>query len=416
MLDFEFAPYDPAFFRDPYPKYAKMRADCAVHHWTKADVWTVCRYSEASDVLRDHRNFSSRPAGEAFLKKLPGNRWDDPAEVNPATRDQLRGLLVAADPPVHRDLRKSVARAFAPRIIEILRDDTQILVDGIIAELVQRPSFDAVEDFATVVPVSVACKMLAIDQSQVPNLCGWSSVISRGLTGSIRESDHRESGLFDAHLGIQRVIRGSIAQGKSSDPNSVLAHLLTAFYAGELSRRETIGFASLIFFAGVEATRALIGNCIMHLLENPDLLEQVCQDAEAVPLLVEEILRWNSPSQFAFRRAINDTEIGGITIPRGADICVVLGSANRDPDYWGVDAENFKLGRNARPHLDFGVGIHTCLGASLVRTEATIAMTAILPVLRERVAKYQSDVTFDSAHIRGYQHIWLNTRETVSAQ
>jgi cytochrome P450 len=179
-------------------------------------------------------------------------------------------------------------------------------------------------------------------------------------------------------IELGRYLAEVLAQRRREPCDDLLSALLAAEIDGQrLSDPELIGFAFLLLVAGNETTTNLLGNGLLALLAHPEELARVRRDPRRIPALVEEVLRYDGPIQFLFRQATQDVELSGVTIPAGALVLPLLGSANRDEAQF-ADADRFDVSRNSQGHLAFGLGIHFCLGASLARLEARIALEELL--------------------------------------
>jgi cytochrome P450 len=172
-------------------------------------------------------------------------------------------------------------------------------------------------------------------------------------------------------------------------------------------------FTLLLLVAGNETTTNLLGNALLALMEHPDELARVRRDPRRIPALVEEALRYDGPIQYIFREANQDIELSGVTIPAGAMVLPLLGSANRD-DAQFPDADRFDVSRNTQGHLAFGLGIHFCLGASLARLEARVALEELLPRFAHFERSEPHVQYVDSYLVRGPKHLPLRTARATA--
>jgi cytochrome P450 len=249
--------------------------------------------------------------------------------------------------------------------------------------------------------VRVIAEILGIDPSRHADFKRWADVITAAMTGSKRNLDPLASGALQA--GLERVQHlGAVVAARSAEPGDDVVSVLVRAQEGEaLTPGEVIGFAGVLTFAGTETTTNLIGNAVRVLVENEAVRARVLDEPELVPRLLEETLRWDSPVQYVFRRATEAVEIAGTRIEANAIVCALLGSANRDPERWGADAETFDLDRATSGHLGFGLGSHFCLGAALARLEADCALRALLPLLEQSTFEGHELAAIDSVQFRG---------------
>jgi cytochrome P450 len=313
----------------------------------------------------------------------------------------MPGNLVTYDPPAHTRLRNIVNRAFTPRRVESWRPMLEQVTQECVEEMGRRDRFDVVSELAARVPVRVIAEILGIDPSRHADFKRWADTISAAMTGSKRNLDPAESGALQAGLELAQQL-GAVVAARSAEPrDDVISVLVRAQEGDVLTPAEVIGFAGVLTFAGTETTTNLIGNAVRVLVENEVVRARVGDEPELVPQLLEETLRWDSPVQYVFRRTTGPVEIAGTPVPADAIVCALLGSANRDPERWGPDAESFDLDRAASGHTGFGLGAHFCLGAALARREADCALRRLLPLLARSRFEGHALTPIDSVQFRG---------------
>jgi cytochrome P450 len=313
----------------------------------------------------------------------------------------MPGNLVTYDPPEHTKLRTIVNRAFTPRRVESWRPLIEQLTRDCVDEMSPRDRFDVIADLAALAPVRVIATILGIDPSRHADFKRWANVISAAMTGSKRGMDPVASGAMQAGLELAQHLGEVIATRAAAPSDDVISVLVRAQEGEVLTPIEVIGFAGVLTFAGTETTTNWIGNAARVLAENESVRARVLAEPELVPRLLEETLRWDSPVQYLFRRTTAAAEIAGTKIGKDAFVCALLGSANRDPQRWGPDAEVFDLDRTTSGHLAFGLGAHFCLGAALARLEADCALRALLPLLAESKFEGHALTPIDSVQFRG---------------
>jgi cytochrome P450 len=416
MADTSTTPYEPfsdAVREDPYPYYAALR-DEAPAYWAKdAQAWCVSRYDDVLFVLRNPELFSSDAMRTMLMGARPGiNPLEDPAAMTRALAltqalsfplDELMSArqLLSEDPPRHTAIRNLVNRGFTPRRIAMweprLREFTRACVD----DMRHVEEIDLVAALAMPLPVRVICEMLGVEQERQADFKHWSDRIIAGTTGSARNVDPLTSGFADAMRDLAEYVRGVVAERTQRPSDDLISVLVAAQDGSGLSAAEMTLFVLLLLIAGNETTTNLIGNATNALLSHPSQLARVSADRSLVPSWIEETLRWDSPVQFVIRRTTADVEVAGRQLPANSHLVAILGSANRDERHWGPGAAEFDVARNPQGHLAFGFGNHFCLGASLARLEARIALEMLLDELPHRERSEPRVEHIDSFMIRG---------------
>jgi cytochrome P450 len=281
------------------------------------------------------------------------------------------------DPPAHTRIRTLAARAFTPQRVERLRAHIEEIVDSLLDPLQGRGGMDVVGDLAYPLPAIVSAEMLGVPTQDWSQLIAWSADFAQVL------------GNFQQDLGsAPRVLRsleemsgyflGHIRRKLGSPGDGLVSALAAADLGGDrLTEDEVIANCILTMVGGQETTTNLIGNGALSLLRNPDQLERLQRDSSLIPSAVEELLRYESPSQHTARMAPTDLELGGRHIRRRQAVIVVMGAANRDPDRF-PDPDRLDVSRSDNRHVAFGWGGHFCFGAPLARMEGQIALRALL--------------------------------------
>jgi len=415
-----YEPFSEAARQDPYSHYAALREEAPVYWADEAEAWCVSRHADVLYVLQNPQLFSSGAMRTVLTGAPPGaDPMRDPqtmqrffaiAEALPFPLPSIAEArnLLAEDPPRHAPLRRLVNRAFTPTRISAWQSRARQIVDSCMRKLHDGDEFDVVADLAVPLPVVIIAEMLGVEQERVGDFKRWSDLIVSGTTGSARSADPVECGLAGAMRAFSDYILGVVAERKRA-PGEDLVSVLVAAQDGEepLSAAELVLFVMLLLVAGNETTTNLIGNATTALLQHPASLARVRADRALIPSLVEESLRWDAPIQLVFRRSTAEVEIAGRRIPPDRHVIAILGSANRDEREWGPTAPLFDVARNPQGHLAFGFGNHFCLGASLARLEARIALDSLLDELphlerRDRELRY-----VDSFLMRGPRQLVL---------
>jgi cytochrome P450 len=371
-----FNPLEPGYAEDPYPHLALLRERDPVHH-SPLGMWVLFRYDDVFAVLRDASmsvedenitvgDMARREQLEAISREEGGD---------PGGRDHA---ILNIDPPDHTRLRKLVAQGFTPRTIERLRPRVQQLVDETLDRVEGSASWDLVPELAFPLPFQVISEMLGMPESDRDQIRDWSHTLTRTLDPVIDEEELRAA--VRASVAMNAYLTDVIEWKRAKPGDDVLTTLLEAEADGDrLSAVELRAQLVLLFIAGHETTVNLIGNGTLALLRNPDQLERWRRDPTLDANAVDELLRYDSPVQMSRRITLQDIEIDGQAIESGSFIMTSLASANRDPAHWGDDADRLDLGRDgAGQHLGFGSGVHYCLGASLARLEAQVAIGTLI--------------------------------------
>jgi cytochrome P450 len=388
----DYDPCHPSWRDDPYPHYRELRDSAPVYWSAGTGAWCVSRYDDVMYVLRNPELFSSRamftflmnqgyegrpPLSWPMLRFLVRFVWH--TRLNPFEFATARNLI-AEDGDGHAAMRHVVNRGFTPRRVAAWEERARELVTESMAKLHTGVSFDLVEGLAIPLPVSIIAEMLGVEPSRQKDFKRWSDTIIAVATGS-RRGDPFHPCMVDTIIELATYVR-SVAEERREHPADDLVSLIVAEQDGEqaLTIREVIQFVMLLLVAGNETTTNLIGNAVTALLDHPDQLALVAEDPSLVPGAIEETLRYDAPIQLVFRTATRDLELAGTKIPKGAYVAPLLGSANRDERRF-PDPDRFDVRRNPQGHLGFGFGKHFCLGASLARLEARLAIEALAPEL-----------------------------------
>jgi cytochrome P450 len=408
-----YEPFCERVREDPYPYYAALRDEAPAYWAEEAEAWCVSRYDDVQSLLRSPELFSSDAMRTMLMGARPGvNPLEDPEVMARAlTLTQALSFpmeeliaarnLISEDPPRHTAMRNLVNRAFTPRRIARWESRAREIARECVDEMQRAEDFDLVAGLAMPLPVRVISEMLGVEPERRNDFKAWSDRIVAGSTGSARTVDPLTSGYAGAMKELAEYVR-DVAAARTKRPSDDLVSVLVAAQDGAaLSAAEVTMFVLLLLVAGNETTTNLIGNATNALLGHPSQLARVCADRSLVPSWIEETLRWDSPVQIVFRRTTAEVEIAGRPVPANAHVVAIVGSANRDERHWGPTAAQFDVARNPQGHLSFGLGNHFCLGASLARLEARVALEALLDELprRERSEPHLEHV--DSFLVRG---------------
>ena len=358
-----FDAYDPAFVRDPYPTYARLRSLGPFHD----DAWGLTFFSRHADVtgiLRDRR-FGRDIRGVLPLERV--DRRTYPTHL-PNWYRLIRGSFIDLEPPDHTRIRGAVSRVFTRTRAEAHRDRIASLADRLLTKAMDAESFDAIAGYATPIPITVIADLMGVPESDHRHLLEWSHAIVRpfDLNVTPAEEDRAEQAVsaFAEYLRV-------LVRRRQADPGSDLISELASADA-PLPEDDLVATCILVLNAGHEATVAAIGNSLLALGRNPSQIAALDPDDPAAA--VEELLRYDAPLQMFERWVLEELEWRGLRLHAREKVGLLFGSANHDPEAF-VDPEHLDLGRFENPHVAFGLGTHHCLGAPLARLEVEVAVT-----------------------------------------
>ena len=422
MTAIRFDPFDERQRNDPYPAYAELRREAPVVRVETTGAFAVSRYADVAFVLRHPELFSSSAMRTTLMSGLtgaPGSGMGlsglEPARLAalmkalPISIPDLMGArsLIASDPPAHGPMRSLVNRGFTPRRIAALETRTRHIARASLDALEGQGEFDLVSGFAVPLPVTVIAELLGVEAERSADFKRWSDCVVAGVTGG---GVLGPEAVLQGFAELSAYITGVVEERRRSPQGDLISTLIRA-EDGEVSLApiDVVMFTLLLLVAGNETTTNLLGNTLLALMDHPDQLAAVRRDRSRIPALVEEALRYDGPVQLVFREATQDVEIAGVEIPAGATVIPLLGSANRD-DAQFENASRFDVSRNTQGHLAFGLGIHFCLGASLARLEARIALEELLDRFA-RIERVEPRVEYiDSYLVRGPKHLPLRVK------
>jgi cytochrome P450 len=366
-----FNPFEPGFFEDPYRQYAVLRERDPVHR-SPLEVWVLFRYDDVVRTLRD------ASLSVQIDNATPTARMQMFAEQAPGEVERGAHSILNIDPPDHTRLRRLVSKAFTPKMVNELRPRVQALVDDALDSMAVRGESDVIGDLAFPLPFTVISEMLGMPDGNRDEVRGWSHTLTKTLDPILTPEEVQAA--LAAADNMQSHVQDVLAWKREHPADDLLTGLLAAEDEGDrLTELELLDQVLLLYVAGHETTVNLIGNATLALLGHPDELARLRSDPGLDAGAVEELLRYDSPVQFSRRITTGDLDVDGTTVPAGTFILTCLGSANRDEARWGPTAEELDLARaDAGQHMSFGNGIHHCLGSSLARTEAQIAIGTLV--------------------------------------
>jgi cytochrome P450 len=368
--------------RDPYPELAEARRANPIQkldsslmpHEEGQDVFFIYRHEDITQVLRDGETFSSAHIIDLIMGPIMGEH-----------------IMLGMDDPEHRRYRAIVSTAFRQKVLaqweqELLVDVANELIDAFAG----RGSADLVREFNFPFPTKVISGILGLPREDYRQFQRWTTAILSFFT-KLDEA-------IVASQEVKEYMSVILAERRRAPREDLISELSQAELDGErLSDEEIFSFLRLLLPAGVETTYRATGNMLFSLLSNPDQLEAVRSDRELIPQAIEESLRLETPLLNITRLATKDVELGGVLIPAGSTLMLMLAAANRDEDRY-PDPNNYDVLRaSPKPHISFGHGPHACLGTHLARLEMRVALNLLL----DRLPNLRLDPEGDDPHIRG---------------
>jgi cytochrome P450 len=354
-----------------YPYYARLRDEAPVHQLkavgNRSSAWLITRYEDVSRLLKSDQLVKDRHNAmtPAQLKKTT---------TIPGFLKALERNMLDLDVPDHTRLRGLVHQGFTPRLIERMRTRVQTLSEELIHSAKRNGQMDLIRDYALPIPVTIISEMLGIPERERASFAKYSNAILRATVSPL-------SAMFSIPqiMMFVSLVRRVVKLKRKQPEDDLISVLTTVEEAGDrLSEDELLAMIVLLVIAGHETTVNLIGNGTLALLTQPEQLEQLRNDPALMKPAIEELLRFDSPVEYASERYTrDDLELHGVTIPKGELVYLVLGSANRDEAQFS-NPNNLELSRDPNKHLSFGQGIHFCLGAPLARLEASIIFQTLL--------------------------------------
>ncbi|KUI22458.1 cytochrome [Mycobacterium sp. GA-1285] len=368
----EFDPFSQDFFDGAYDTYRRLRDEAPIYYNERWDFWALTRYDDVTPATKDHETFSSAKGATLDMVKA----HDDAIPVPK--------VIISMDPPEHQKMRRLVSNVFTPRAIAALEDMVREKVYERI-EALNPDQFDVVADFSALFPNEVITTMLGVPKEDRDQIRRWLDLLLERRPGEIAVP--REG--YEASMNTGLYYYDLVRQRRAAPQDDMISRLIETEIERDglvekLTDVDITGFATMLGGAGAETVTKLVGNAMVAFADFPDQWRKLRADRNRIPAAVEELLRYEAPSQYQIRTATRDVTYHGTTIPKDAAVLLVTGSALRDermfddPDRLDIDRER-KMGFN----LAFGYGVHSCLGAALARMESRIALDALLDLIPE---------------------------------
>jgi cytochrome P450 len=373
-------PFDPSVLSNPFEFDSALRREAPVHRDATTGLFLVSTYDLVVEVLKDYETYSNK-----FIMAMGGGA----AAADPEMAEIMKtgyppvDTMLTADPPEHRRFRGLVNKAFTPRRVRAIADRIESISAELIDGFATRGRVELKAEFAGPLPLTVIADQLGVPREDMDRFRRWSD----GFVAQLGGMADRETVLASQRLILefQHYFAERLEEIKRDPGENILSDLVRARIEGErpLDTPESLSILQQLLVAGNETTANSITEGMLLLVQNPDQLAAVRAEPELIPNLVEEVLRLSSPTQNMWRVVTRDTELGGVTLPKGSMAMLRFGSANRDATRF-PDPERFDVRReNAAEHVAFGHGIHFCIGAILARKEMEVAFRQLLERLED---------------------------------
>jgi cytochrome P450 len=386
----------PAFLQDPYPTLHRMRARGHLVWSERGNQWLVTSMEEANLILKS----------KSFGKAL--ERWKHPSLVMRfvqrfSGRFGLQNIL-RQDPPEHTRVRGLISSAFVPSVVRDLEPQIAETAEALIDGFATTSSADLISQFAFPLPITVIADLLGVSKDDREQFRNWSTTITGSMQGNACPYKVMKS--LNASFELRKYLRQTVAKKLKRPDESLLSRLaqVSSSDRDKLSEEELISNSVLLLIAGHETTVNLIGNGMYYLLRNYQDWRMLLENPQLVDAAIEEILRFDSPVQIVRRIANENLRIGKQSIRKDDVVTILIGACNRDGAFF-YEPDRFDLFRENKKHISFGAGIHYCLGAELARTEARIAIRALMRRLPDMKIGNQQCIYKGPFALRGLQSL-----------
>jgi pimeloyl-[acyl-carrier protein] synthase len=359
---------DPEVLANPYPLFHRLRTEDPVHWDPFLHAWVVTRYHDVVTVL--HRYSAQRTPTPEQLSEM------GLASLNPIAQLMVKQMLFM-DAPSHTRLRSLAAYAFSPQRVHVLRGHIWEITNRLLDKVQGNDRMDVIADLAEPLPCIVTAEMLGVPVEDYPQLKAWSQDFAEML-GNFQHNPDRVPQILKSVGEMTAYFRSAMREQLIHPRDGLVRSLMTAEVQGDrLSEEEVIANCIVTMVGGQETTTNLIGNGVLSLLRNPSQLEKLRCDLSLIPSAVEELLRYESPSQHTARLAPEDTVLGEKRIRKRQAVIAVMAAGNRDPERF-PDPDRLDIARADNRHLAFGWAAHFCFGAALARIEGQTAFELLL--------------------------------------
>ena len=404
MSDIDYRPEDPAILANPYPLFARMRAEDPVHWSPRLKSWVLTRYDDVKRVCLEPERMSSDRLRPFFATV--------PSEDSRKIADIMRYLslwMVFKDAPEHTRLRRLASRVFHNKSMQAMRPQVESIAQWLLDRIGEREEFDFVTEFAGPLPCLVIMAMLGVDREDLEKVKRMSDEMALFI-GSSRTSAEKYDTAEAATREMADFFRQHIARRRASPTSDLLSELVFLRDGDDrLSEDELIATCILLLFAGHETTTNHIANGLLSLTQFPGQMAKFRASPEIAAAAVEELLRFEGPSGAQVRIVKQAHDLRGKHLNVGDRVFMMLNAANRDPEAY-AEPDRLKLDRDGVPHLTFGFGQHICLGFPLARLEGQIAFPAVLKRFREIETVGPAPEWINSLVFRGMKSLPVRVR------
>jgi len=377
-----FNPYSKEYIENPYPTLARLRKECPVFRDENWRLTFFTRFEDVKSIMKDRQRF-----GRDFRHRLPLEAVDTGLVERLYPRDAptwvkyVRESFIDFEPPQHTRLRSLVSQAFTRRSSASFRPGLTVLADSIVNKLSDGEPFDAIESFASPIPVSLIAGLMGIEPRHHKRLIDWSSATVIPYDNNVSVAGRAKA--EQATIEFVDFLHAEIESRRQSPGTDLISSMLEVEENGEtLTEDEIIATAILTLNAGHEATVQALGNGLLALANHPDQYEWLVQNPEHIPSAVDELLRFDTPLQMFERWILEDCKVSGHSLKKGQKVGLLMGSANHDETAFEGDTEALDLTRDSRHHIAFGAGLHHCVGAPLAKLEMEVALGALVSKAR----------------------------------
>ena len=389
---FVFDPFSEEFWNGAWETYRRMQEETPVYYNDEYDFYALTRHADVAAGLKDFETYSSAYGIDLSMVRS-GQR---PPQS-----------IIFMDPPDHRNMRSLLNKVFTPRAIQSQRQMVIEKIDKYLSAA-DPDRFDAVQEFSGPFPVEVITTMLGVPEGHAQQIRHW---IDESLTREPGQVEVGEQGM-QANINTAMLYYELVKQRREEPRDDLFTKLIDAEIEREdgestkLDDIEIAGFATLLGGAGAETVTKLVGNAAVVFGRNPDQWQKLLDDRSKIPAAVEELLRYEAPSQYQVRRSMKDVHLHGVTIPAGKPVFLINGAANRDPEAW-TDPDKFDIDRDRSEaqNMGFGYGIHSCLGAALARMESAIALEKLLDFMPRYEVDWSGCKRVHMQNVMGWQTV-----------
>jgi cytochrome P450 len=391
MDELYYDPYDYGIDADPHPIWKRMRDESPVYRNDAFDFYALSRFEDVMSASLDAATFSS--AYGTVLELMSDEPGDSP-------------MMIFLDAPKHTQLRKLVSRSFSPRRIGELERGIREVAASYLDPMIGSGGFDYLQDYGAKLPVMVISALLGVPVEDREQIREWTDLLlhhDEGETGSKGMNNGASEKIWE-YFGRY------VEERRTRPKDDMISDLMQAEIAlpdgtrRKLENVELLAFIGLLSGAGNETVARFLGWTCTLLAKNPSERAKLVADPSMIPGAVEEILRYEAPSPVQGRRTQREVAMHGVVIPKGGKVLLLTGSAGRDAREY-EDADRFDVTRVADRHLSLGYGSHFCLGASLARLEARVAIEETLTRFPEWDVVWDEIEWVHTSTVRGYQSV-----------